>query len=70
MTEASLFATPQDIAIFLSDEESSSIKSAPTCSVTCKQKSADGKRKAVSNSKSRSSSLSSVRCKDGRFVRP
>ena len=58
MTEASLFATPQDMAVFLSDEESSSIKSAPTRSVTGKQKSADGKKKVVSNSKSKSSSSS------------
>lgn len=58
MTEASLFATPQDMAVFLSDEESSSIKSAPTRSVTSKQKSADGKKKVVSNSTSKSSTSS------------
>ena len=58
MTEASLFATPQDMSVFLSDEESSSIKSAPTRSVNGKQKSADGKKKVVSNAKSKSSSSS------------
>ena len=46
------------MAVFLSDEESSSIKSVPTRSVTGKQKSADGKKKVVSNSKSKSSSSS------------
>ena len=53
MTEASLFAMPQDMVVFLSDEGSSSTKSAPTRSVTGKQKSADGKKKVVSNSKSK-----------------
>lgn len=66
MAEASLHASSQDM-VFLSDEEISSIKSAPTRSVTGKQKSAEsdgGKKKAVTTKVKSSSSRSSAKLED------